>query len=204
MTLPVGILVSGQGTNLQAILDDPSHKSLFQVVLVISNKTNAPALQRAEKGGIPTAVLPHQDYGQRGDFEHALHERLKAARVELVVLAGFMRVLGKNFVDRWRGRIMNIHPALLPSFPGVNAIEQAYRHGVQVTGVTVHFVEEKVDGGPIILQEPVRIESGETLERLEGRIHQVEHRLYPQAIRLFAEGRLRIEGRKVVIGERPR
>lgn len=198
----LGVLVSGSGTNLQAIIEASEEGSYpAEVAIVISNVPEAYALERARKKGIPTAVIPHGRYGSRRDFEEAIFLRLEEAGVELVVLAGFMRVLSPFFVHRYENRIMNIHPALLPAFPGTHAIERAWRERVKKTGVTVHFIDEETDTGPIILQEEVPLEEGESLKHLEERIHRVEHRLYPQAIRLFAEGKLKIEGRKVLISQ---
>lgn len=196
----IGILVSGNGTNLQAILDSVEQKKVpAEVAVVISNKAEAFALERAHKKGVPTKVVSHADFPDREAFENRLISELEAAQADLVVLAGFMRVLSPHFVKHFAGRILNIHPALLPSFPGTHAIAEAWDYGVRVTGVTVHFVDEGTDTGPIILQEPVTVSQKETLESLEEKIHSVEHRLFPEAIRLFAEGRLHVEGRKVEI-----
>jgi phosphoribosylglycinamide formyltransferase 1 len=196
----VAVLVSGNGSNLQAILDAASSPSYpAEVALVLSNKPDAFALERARKAGISAEVIPHTTFPDRKSFEDALIASLEKARAALVVLAGFMRVLSPHFIRRFSGRILNIHPALLPSFPGTQAIEQAWNHGVKVTGVTVHFVDEGTDTGPIVLQEAIAVSPKETLESLEKKVHSVEHRLLPEAIRLFAEGRLKVEGRKVVI-----
>ncbi len=188
----LGVLVSGNGSNLQAILDACQEDSYpAEVRIVVSNQPKAFALQRAQKRGIPTVVVPHRDYPSRELFEKEIASRLEAAQVELVVLAGFMRLLSPFFVRRFADRIFNIHPALLPSFPGTDAIRKAWDSGVKTTGVTVHFVDEGCDTGPIVLQEPVTIDPGETLQTLEEKIHKVEHRLYPEAIRLFALGKLK-------------
>ncbi len=198
--LGVGVLVSGQGTNLQAILDaceDPSYPA--EVRVVVSNNPDAVALERARKKGIPAEVVHHAAFGSREAFEAALVARLQSHAVDLVVLAGFMRVLTPFFVRNYPMRILNIHPALLPSFPGTKAVEQAYRHGAKVTGVTVHFVDEGTDTGPIILQEAVPILEGESLEALEKRVHEVEHRLFPRAVRLYAEGKLSVVERRVLV-----
>ena len=178
------MLVSGEGTNLQAILDatkNPSYPAVVKVV--VSNKENVGALRRAEKAGVKTAVVDHRKYAQRGEFEKELIRVLEEAGVEWVVLAGFMRVLSPVFVGHYRGRIVNIHPALLPAFPGVDAIRQAWEAGAKETGVTVHFVDEGTDTGPVILQERVAVSPEETLEILEKKIHAVEHQIYPEAIR---------------------
>ena len=188
----VGVLVSGNGTNLQAILDACEEKAYpAEVCIVISNDAKAFALKRAEKKGIQTAVVPHGSFATRETFEEELISILERTGVDLVALAGFMRVLSPHFVRHYAGRILNIHPALLPSFPGTHAIQQALNCGVKVTGVTVHFVDEGTDTGPIILQEAVDITPQDTLEELEERIHRVEHRLFPEAIRLFAEGKIK-------------
>lgn len=193
--MKLGILISGEGTNLQAIIDQIREEKLrAEIALVISNQETAYGLVRARKAGIATAVVRHQDYSREA-FEEAMIQRLEAKGVELVVLAGFMRILTKKFVDHFQGRIMNIHPALLPSFPGTGAIEKAWASGTQVTGVTVHFVDPGVDTGPILLQREVPIREGESLESLTQRIHEVEHELYPEAIRLYTEGKLK-KGKK--------
>lgn len=197
----LGILVSGNGSNLQALMDavGSNHSFPAEVALVLSNEPQAFALERARKKGVPTAVVDHRKFSSRGDFEDGLIVELETAGVEAVILAGFMRILSSKFVKRFAGRILNIHPALLPSFPGTHAIQQAWDYGVRVTGVTVHFVDEGTDTGPIILQESVGLAPKETLETLEEKIHSIEHRLFPEAVRLFAEGKLKISGRKVEI-----
>jgi len=199
---PLGVLVSGNGSNLQAILDACEQKNFpAEVRIVISNKAEAYALERAHAKGIATAVVSHGEFPSRGAFEEKLISQLESSKVDFVVLAGFMRVLSTRFVRHFAGRILNIHPALLPAFPGTHAINQAWNYGVKVTGVTVHFVDEGTDTGPIVLQEAVALDEKESLESLEEKIHSVEHRLLPEAVRLFAEGRLRPEGRKVRIGD---
>lgn len=187
----LGVLVSGTGTNLQAILDATGTKDYpAEVAIVISNVAGAPALKRAEKKGIPTAVIPHDRYETREEFEREIAGKLESQKVDLVILAGFMRILTPFFVRLYPNRIMNIHPALLPAFPGTHAIERAWKEKVPVTGVTVHLVDEGTDTGPIVLQEEVPVEPGMSIEGLEAKVHKVEHRLYPKAIRLFAEGKL--------------
>ncbi|MBI3540562.1 MAG: phosphoribosylglycinamide formyltransferase [Deltaproteobacteria bacterium] len=198
----LGILVSGNGTNLQAILDaadKPDYPA--EVAMVVSNVPKALALDRAGKKGIPTALVPHQKHSSREDFENEMIQHLDRVGVHLVVLAGFMRVLSPTFIRHYRNRILNIHPALLPAFPGTHAIQQAWDYGVKVTGVTVHFVNEGTDTGPIILQKELPLQEGEDLKKLEERIHTIEHQLYPEAIRLFCERKLEIKGRKVFIGK---
>ena len=197
---PLGILISGHGSNLQAIIDAIETGFLSaKIACVVSNKKEAYGLKRAEKHRIPTHVIRHQDYPSREAFEKALIQIFDPYKIELVILAGFMRVLTPQFIRHYPHRIMNIHPALLPSFPGVEAIQQAYDYGVKVTGVTVHLIDEGTDTGPIILQTTVPLKPDDTLESLTERVHAVEHKLYPQAIQLFAEERLEIQGRKVLI-----
>jgi len=201
--LIIGVLASGRGTNLQAIIDNIKSGKLPNVEIgcVISDNPDAKALERARRAGIPayyiypgkkrTVLDPEQ--------EEKYIETLKKHGVELVCLAGFMRILKKKFLDAFPNRIMNIHPALLPAFPGLNAQKQALEYGVKVSGATVHFVDEGIDTGPIILQEAVKVEEDDTVETLADRILKVEHKIYSEAIRLFAEGRLKIEGRRVRI-----
>ena len=187
MSLRVAVLISGHGSNLQAILDQADG---YRVVLVISNEKKAYGLRRAEEAGIPATVVSHRDFETREAFEEKLIELLDQTGIDVIALAGFMRILTKKFVGHYPKRILNIHPALLPSFPGINAIEKAWRSGVEETGVTVHFVDQGVDTGPILLQEKIPIDPGESLESLTERIHEVEHCLYPKAIRLLAKGDL--------------
>jgi phosphoribosylglycinamide formyltransferase-1 len=196
----IAVLVSGSGTNLQAIID--AVKSGYipaKIALVLSDKNDAFALERARKAGIETAVLDKKDFKTREDFDKEIIENLKKRDVGLVVLAGFMRLLSPHFIQEYRNRIINIHPALLPSFKGTRGIKDALEHGVKVTGPTVHFVEEKLDDGPIILQRPVEVKEGDTEEALLERVHKEEHRIYPEAIKLFVEGKIRVEGRRVKI-----
>ncbi|MBZ0251990.1 MAG: phosphoribosylglycinamide formyltransferase [Candidatus Methylomirabilis sp.] len=198
----IGVLISGSGTNLQALLDRAADGTIpGEVALVLSNKEDAHGLERARKAGAPTAVVRHKDFPTREAFDARLVEALRGARVDLVCLAGFMRVLTPAFIRAFEGRILNIHPALLPAFPGVHAQKQAFDYGVRWTGATVHFVDEGTDTGPIVLQAAVPVLPEDDLERLSARILAEEHRIYPEAVRLFCEGRLRIEGRKVRILE---
>jgi phosphoribosylglycinamide formyltransferase-1 len=198
--LRVAVLASGRGSNLQAILE-ASRRPDFpaRVVLVVSDRERAPALERAAAHGVPGVFLNPKDFGDREAYDAALGRRLEDARVGLVCLAGFMRILGGAFIRAWAGRVMNIHPSLLPAFPGLHAQRQALDHGVKVAGATVHFVDAGVDSGPIILQSSVPVESDDTEQTLAARILAEEHRLYPEAVRLFAEGRLRLVGRRVVV-----
>ncbi|MDO8885615.1 phosphoribosylglycinamide formyltransferase [Candidatus Oleimmundimicrobium sp.] len=199
----LGILASGSGTNLQAIIDAcESGDILADVVVVISNVSDAYALERARKHNIKTVFIDKKNFKSRQDYDKELVFILKENQVDLVVLAGYMLLVGPEFVRAFRGRIMNIHPALLPSFPGTHSVKDALDYGVKVSGVTVHFVDEGLDTGPIILQEAVPVMENDTVETLHNRIHQAEYKIYPASIKLFAEGRLKIEGRKVRILEK--
>lgn len=198
--LRVGVLASGRGSNLQAILDASARPGFpARVVVVISDRERAPALDRARAAGIPAVFVNPKDFGDREAYDAALTQVLEGHRVGLVCLAGFMRILGPAFVRAWRGRALNIHPSLLPAFPGLHPQRQALDHGVKVSGATVHFVDEGTDTGPIVLQSTVPVQPGDTEDTLAARILVEEHRLYPEAVRLFATGRLRIAGRTVVI-----
>jgi phosphoribosylglycinamide formyltransferase 1 len=168
------------------------------VTLVISDDRSAPALDTARKAGIEAVVIEKGSMSGE-EFDALIREEIVRKEIDLIALAGFMKVLGKKFVKEYYGRIINIHPALLPSFKGVSGIADAFDYGVKVTGVTVHFVDEGVDSGPIIIQRALDIEESVTLKSLEEKIHEIEHRIYPLAIRLFAEGKLKIEGRKVKV-----
>jgi len=185
----VGVLVSGEGTNLQALLDDGE----IDVVCVASNKADARGLERARAAGVEAGVFPAGDFDDRSARDDAMAAWLESQSVELVVLAGFMEILSPEFVERFRGRIVNVHPALLPAFPGVDAIEQALDHGVRVMGVTVHFVDEGVDSGPIILQEAFELSYPRDIEAIEERVHEIEHRLLPKAVGLIAAGAVRAD-----------
>ncbi len=198
--LRLGVLASGGGTNLQAIIDRIQDGSLnAEIVLVLSNKPTAGALQRGRRAGIPVCCIEQQDYPDRPACDRAMVAVLREARVELVILAGFMRLLSAQFLDAFPHRILNIHPALLPAFPGLNAQQQALQHGARLSGCTVHFVDSGVDTGPIVLQAAVPVLENDSVETLSQRILRQEHRIYPEAIRLFAEGRLRILDRRVTI-----
>jgi len=196
------VLVSGSGTNLQAVLDACRQGRLpAEVVRVISDRPKAFALARARQAGVPTQVVRPRDFPSRDDFDAALATACLEAGAEFVVHAGFMRIVGPRYLQVWEGRCINVHPSLLPAFPGLEAPRQALEYGVKVTGCTVHFVDRGVDTGPIILQEPVPVLPDDTPESLHRRIQEVEWRLVPEAIRLFAAGRLRVEGRVVRILE---
>ena len=180
----VAVFVSGSGTN---------------IAVLVCNKPEAYAIKRAENHGIPVELVNHKDFETREDFEAEIIRRLEKYGIELVVLAGFMRVLTPFFVGKFESRIINLHPALLPSFPGMHAAKQALDYGAKVTGCTVHFVDEGVDTGPIIVQAVVPITDDDTEESLLEKIHKEEHRIYPEAVRLFCEGRINIDGRRVLI-----
>ncbi|HHY47916.1 MAG TPA: phosphoribosylglycinamide formyltransferase [Firmicutes bacterium] len=198
--LGLGVLASGRGSNLVAIMDAIDEGRLSaRVLVVVSDQENAPALARARERGVEAIALPRSRFRSREDHDNAIASILVERGVDLVVLAGYMRILSKAFIKRFEGRIMNIHPALLPSFPGLNAQAQALSYGVKVSGCTVHFVDEGVDTGPIILQRAVPVLEDDTPETLAERILRQEHEIYPEAIQLFAEGRLVIEGRRVRI-----
>jgi len=196
----IAIFASGRGTNFSAIIKAAkSGKIKANLSLLVCDNPGAGAISRAKRAGIRLALVERKDFAAKEDFEAKIIEHLEENKIDLIVLAGFMRMLSPEFVHRYKGRILNIHPALLPSFKGEEGIKEAFDYGVKVTGVTVHFVDEEMDHGPIILQKQVLIEETDTLESLESKIHKLEHKLYPEAIRLFAEGKLRIEGRKVKI-----
>jgi len=196
----IAVLCSGSGTNLQAIIDNTKSGYIpAKISFVLSDKRDAFALERANKAGIETIILNPKDYKTREDFDKEVVKNLKKKDVGLVVLAGFMRLLSPYFIKEYRNKIINIHPALLPAFKGTHGIKDAIDYGAKVTGATVHFVDEHLDNGPIILQKCVEIKEGDTEETLLERVHREEHKIYPEAVRLFAEGRLKIEGRRVVI-----
>jgi phosphoribosylglycinamide formyltransferase-1 len=189
----IAVLASGTGTNLQAILDTLHERDGIEVVGVGSNTPEAQALERASAAGVGTAVFQRSEYSDREARDAAMGEWLEGLGVDLVVLAGYMELLSPSLVERFRNRIVNVHPALLPSFPGLDAVQQALDHGAWVTGVTVHFVDEGVDSGPIILQRAVEVPADREWDSLETRIHAAEHELLPQAIRLIAAGRVSID-----------
>lgn len=197
----ISILCSGSGTNLQAIIDSAKsgYISSAKIALVISDNKDAFALTRARDAGIDTLVLNPKDFKSREEFDKEIIKNLKKRNVGLVVLAGFMRLLSPYFIKEYKNKIMNIHPALLPAFKGTHGIKDALEYGVKVTGPTVHFVDEKLDHGPIILQRVVEVKDDDTEETLLERVHKEEHKIYPEAIKLFTEGRLKIEGRKIKI-----
>ncbi|HSH36762.1 phosphoribosylglycinamide formyltransferase [Schnuerera sp.] len=201
----IGVLISGSGTNLQSIIDNIKEgKIKGKIQLVISNRKDAYGLIRAEKAGIETLYINRKEYSSPEEYNRKILEELSKREVELVVLAGYLNILSQEFIERYSGRIINIHPSLIPSFCGKgcygeNVHEMVLERGVKLTGVTVHFVDEGTDTGPIILQRPVEVEEGDTVKTLKERVLKVEHEILPEAIRLFCEDRLTIEGRKVRI-----
>ncbi len=194
----IAALCSGSGTNLQAIIDNVNSGYIkAKIALVLSDRRDAYALERAKKAGVEAICLDPKGFKSREDYDRELVKLLRARDIGLVVLAGFMRLMSHYFVTEYKGKIMNIHPALLPSFKGTHGIRDALEYGAKVTGPTVHFVDEKLDHGPIILQRSVEIKDDDSEETLLERVHKEEHKIYPEAIKLFAEGRLKIEGRRV-------
>ncbi len=200
--LKLGVLVSGRGTNLQSILDAIDHGRIpAEVAVIVSNKQNAPALERGKKQGIESRFLNPKDHATREDYDRALVALLKQHEVGLVCLAGYMKILTSGFIQAFQGKIINIHPSLLPAFPGLDVQKKALDHGVKFAGCTVHYVEEEVDSGPIILQAVVPVQDNDTVDTLSARILEQEHQIYPRAVQLIAENRVRIEGRRVLIQE---
>ena len=201
----IGVLISGSGTNLQAIIDAIEAGKLdAKIEVVLSNKADAQGLMRARKHGIRTEILNHKEFASREAYDEAVVSLLRRCGVELVALAGFMRLLSPVFIKAYSNRIMNIHPALLPSFPGLNVQQKAVEHGARFSGCTVHFVNEECDEGPIIIQAVVPVFPDDTGAALAARILEQEHRIYPRAIQLYAEGRLKVVGRKVWVERLPK
>lgn len=202
MACRLGVLLSGSGTNMENIAKHIDEGKLdASIEVVISDRRDAYGLVRAERRGLRAVFVDPAAFPDRESYDRELVRILKGHQVDLVVLAGYMRLVTKAFLDEFPMRVMNIHPALLPAFPGTSAVADALAYGVRVTGVTVHFVDEGVDTGPIILQEAVPVFPTDEVETLHQRLHQVEYRLYPEAIRLFCQGKLKIEGRRVLILE---
>ena len=191
----LAVLVSGEGSNLQALIDDPD--PAYEIAVVISDRHRAGALDRADNAGIATCVIDWADFESRADFTSSVCDAAEAHDVSGLVLAGFMRILTQGAMERFPDAIINVHPALLPSFPGAHAVEHALAYGVTVTGVTVHFVDEQVDHGPIIMQRPVPVHSGDDASSLHERIQAVEHQLLPEVVGAFGRGDLSVEGRHV-------
>lgn len=201
--LRLGVLVSGRGSNLEAILDAIKQEKLSaRVTVVISNKKDAAALERAARHQVPALFLDPTHYSRREEYDAAILQQLNEFGVELVVLAGYMRLVTPTLIQPYHNRIINTHPSLLPAFPGMHAQRQALSYGVRVSGCTIHFVDEEMDHGPIIAQASVPVFEGDTVEQLSERILAEEHRLLPQVLHLYAEGNLKVEGRKVYIRER--
>jgi phosphoribosylglycinamide formyltransferase-1 len=200
----IGVLISGRGSNLQTLIDVAREGQLGgDIGVVISNVESAPGLERARGAGIPTAFRDHRGR-RREEYDQEIAQILRHHAVDLVCLAGHMRLLSPEFIRTFPGRILNVHPSLLPAFPGLEAQRQAWEHGVKVSGATVHLVDEGLDSGPIVLQEAVPVLDGDTPETLAERILVAEHRIYPRAVRLLLEGRCRVEGRRVLGPEEPR
>lgn len=200
--LRVAVFISGRGSNLQSLIDATAGESSpAEIVLALSNVADAYGLQRAEKAGIPTTVVDHKDFEDRQSFEDVLHEKVAEAKTELVCLAGFMRVLTENFVNRWRERLINIHPSLLPSFKGIHVHERVIEHGARFSGCTVHFVRPAMDDGPIIAQACVPVHPDDDADTLAERVLVQEHLIYPMVVRLIAEGRVRIVSERVLIDD---
>lgn len=196
----LAVLASGTGTNLQALMDDPHVGP--RIVVVVSDRPEAMALERARSRGIEAVVCSPRDFPDRPAHDRALRDLLLGRGVRYLALAGYMRIVGPELIAAFPNRIVNLHPALLPAFPGMHAVEDALAWGVKVTGVTVHLVDEEVDHGPIVAQEPVRVREDDDLDSLLARVHETEHRIFPRAVRALIEDRLRVEGRVVhVLGE---
>jgi len=196
----IAVFASGRGTNFAAIIRAVKKgKIKANLALLVCDNPKAKAISRAKRAGIKIALVVREDFPTKEDFENKIIQHLEEDKIDLIVLAGYMRLLSPELVAGYKNKIINIHPALLPSFKGTESIKDAFAYGIKVTGVTVHFVDEKMDHGPIILQAQVLIEEDDTLEFLETKIHKLEHKIYPEAIRLYTEGKLRIEARKVKI-----
>ncbi len=196
----IAVFASGSGSNFQAIVDAVhQHKLDVTIELLVCDQPKAKVIERAEQAGIPQFVFKAKDYPSREAYEQEIVQVLEQKKVDLIVLAGYMRIITSTLVEPYYGRMINIHPSLLPSFPGLNATGQAYDYGVKLTGVTVHYVDGGMDTGPIIAQREVTIEEGESLEALEQRIHAVEHKLYPQVIQWISSGQVELNGRKVTV-----
>ena len=204
MTQKFAVFISGNGSNLQAIID--SHKKgeiKAELALVISSSEKAFGLKRAEKAGVKSMVFNPANYTNRQSVDRDIVIALKEHKIDFIVLAGYMRLLTPYFIKNFPNKIINVHPSLLPAFKGASGIKDAFTYGVKQTGVTVHFVNDKMDAGPIIMQDTVKINEEDTLETLEEKIHRVEHRLYPQVVALLADHRLKVKGRQVSIVEKP-
>lgn len=200
----IAVLASGNGTNFAAIARAIKKGFLkANLALLVCDVPGALVIARAKRAGIKTLLMQRREFATTNDFEAKIIQHLKEEKIDLIILAGFMRILSPGFVREYKGRILNIHPSLLPSFKGTHGIKDAFDYGVKITGVTVHLIDEELDHGPIILQEKVRIEENDTLESLEKKIHKVEHALYPKAIRLLLEGKITVLGRKIMVTTQP-
>jgi phosphoribosylglycinamide formyltransferase-1 len=200
----LGVLISGRGSNLQALIDAIRDRRLdASIAIVISNRADAPGLERARAAGIEAVCLSHRAFPTRDDYDRALVKELQARDVGVVCLAGFMRLVGAPLIEAFPNRILNIHPSLLPAFPGLDAQKQAIEHGVRVSGVTVHLVTAELDGGPIIVQRAVPVMTGDTADILAARILEEEHRAYPEAVRMILDGGWHVEGRRFVAARYP-
>jgi len=205
--LRLAVLISGRGSNLQAILDTfgPNAvkggvtESPIEIVLVLSNRPDAAGLTRAEQAGVPTTIIDHKQFADRASFDAAMDAKIRAAGANFIALAGFMRLLTDGFIDAWRDRMINIHPAILPALKGLHTHERAIKRGLKLHGCTVHFVRPEMDTGPIIAQAAVPVLAGDTPDSLADRVLAAEHRLYPQALRLIAAGKVRVEGEVAVV-----
>lgn len=198
----IAVFASGNGTNFQAIIDKVKDGYIpAEIALLVSDNKDAYAIQRAKNAGIETFILSPKGFKSREEYDKSIIEKLKKKDVGLVILAGFMRLMSPYFVREYKNKVLNIHPALLPSFKGTHGVKDALEYGVKVTGPTVHFVDEKLDHGPIILQEAVFVSDDDTEESLHQKVHQKEYEIYPKAVKLFVEGKLRVEGRRVKMPE---
>ncbi len=196
----IAVFASGKGTNFSAIARTVKKGYIkASLSLLVCDNPKAPVIAKAKRSGVKIALIKRNDFASKEDFEARIINSLEENNIELVIMAGFMRMLGPHLVSKYKNRILNIHPALLPSFKGSSAIKDAFNYGVKVTGVSVHIVDEEMDHGPIILKQALKIEEMDSPQSLEAKIHKIEHKLYPRAIKLFLEGKLKIEGRKVRI-----
>ena len=196
----IAVFASGRGTNFMAVARAIKKGALTaHLALLVCDNSSAPVIAKAKRSKVKVALVERKDFASGEDFENKIIQHLEESHIDLIVLAGFMRMLSPRLVGRYQNKIINIHPALLPSFKGAEGISDAFAYGVKVTGVTVHFVDEEMDHGPIIAQAPVKIDEADTLERLEAKIHKVEHKLYPLAIKLIVDGKVVSEGRKARI-----
>ena len=201
--MKIAVLASGSGSNLQVLIDQlhRDENSGIEIAVVIGDRKTAYALTRARNAGVPTYFVDARDFPNREAFDAEISRLIEVHDTEVIVLAGYMKLFQPPFVRKYRNRIINIHPSLLPAFPGAHAVPDTLKYGVKITGVTVHFVDEGIDTGPIIAQVPVRVLDGDDEESLHARIQVEEHRLYPQVIKWFAEGKLKVSGRKVIVKE---